>query len=118
MNKKLSEKENSDEITTMLVQAGLNVGSNIEHEISEDFIAEQFLMDEISENDLMGFYENGLITLKTIRFLYSDPDLISKFEEGKGGNGRKTASLDRAKSKGACDGRKLEINRRKGAHFC
>ena len=83
MNKKLSEKENSDEITTMLVQAGLNVGSNIEHEISEDFIAEQFLMDEISENDLMGFYENGLITLKTIRFLYSDPDLISKFEEGK-----------------------------------
>ena len=83
MTERLAEKENSDEITTMLVQAGLNIGENIEYEISEDYIAEQYLMDEISEQDLLGFYEEGLITLKTIRILYSDHDIIKKFEAGK-----------------------------------
>ena len=83
MTEMLAEKENSDEATTLLTKAGLNIGKDIEYEISEDYIAEQFLMDEISEQDLMGFYEDGLISLKTIRMLYSDPDLIAKFEDGK-----------------------------------
>ena len=83
MTEDLSQKENSDEVTTLLTKAGLKVGKDIEYEISEDYIAEQYLMEEVSEQDLMGFYEDGLISLKTIRMLYSDPDLIAKFEEGK-----------------------------------
>ena len=69
--------------TTLLTKAGLKIGKEIEYEISEDYIAEKYLMDELTEQDLIGFYEDGLISLKTIRMLYSDPELIAKFEEGK-----------------------------------
>lgn len=79
----LETRKNSDETLTLIVQAGLNVGEKVEYEISEDYVVEHFLKDDISEDDLMDFYQEGLITLKTIRVLYSDPDLIGKFREGK-----------------------------------
>lgn len=83
MTEGLKAKENSDETVVLMMQAGLNVGDEIDYEISEEHIAEQFLEERISENDLMEFYEQGLITLQTIRMLYSDSDLIEKFRAGK-----------------------------------
>lgn len=83
MTENLKAKENSDEAVVLMIQAGLNVGNEIDYEISEEYIAEQFLEENISEDDLMKFYEDSLITLKTIRMLYSDPELIEKFRTGK-----------------------------------
>lgn len=83
ISKGISEKENSDEIMTMFAKSGLDIGKNIGYKISEEYIAEQFLLDEISEQDLLRFYDEGLITLKAIRMLYSDPEIIENFESGK-----------------------------------
>lgn len=83
MNQDLQERENSEETVSSLVVSGLNVGKDIEFEISEDYIAEEFLEDRIKENDLLKMYEDGLISLKAIRMLYSDPDIIERYKAGK-----------------------------------
>lgn len=83
MNQELSENENPQEAIASLVVAGLDVGKDIEFEISEDYIAEEFLEDRIKENDLLKMYEDGLISLKAIRMLYSDPDIMERYKAGK-----------------------------------
>lgn len=83
MNQALLEKENPEDTVTTLVIAGLNVGKDIDFEISEAYIAEEFLEDRVKENDLLKMYDDGLIELKVIRMLYSDPDIIEKYKEGK-----------------------------------
>lgn len=83
MNQDLQKRENSEEIVASLVVSGLNVGKDIEFEMSEDYIAEEFLEDRIKENDLLKMYEDGLISLKVIRMLYSDPDIIERYKSGK-----------------------------------
>ena len=83
MNQAIKEKGNPEETVTSLVVSGLDVGKDIKFEISEDYIAEEFLEDRIKENDLLKMYEDGLISLKTIRMLYSDPDIIERYNSGK-----------------------------------
>lgn len=83
MNQELIENENPQEAIASLVVAGLDVGKDIEFEISEDYIAEEFLEDRIKENDLLKMYEDGLISLKAIRMLYSDPDIMERYKAGK-----------------------------------
>ncbi len=83
MNQELSENENPQEAIASLVVSGLDVGKDIEFEISENYIAEEFLEDRIKENDLLKMYEDGLISLKAIRMLYSDPDIIERYKAGK-----------------------------------
>ncbi len=83
INQDLQGRENSEEIVSSFVVLGLNVGKDIEFEMSEDYIAEEFLEDRIKENDLLKMYEDGLISLKVIRMLYSDPDIIERYKSGK-----------------------------------
>lgn len=83
MNEAIKQKENAEETVASLVVAGLDVGKNIEFEISEDYIAEEFLEDRIKENDLLKMYEDGLVSLNVIRMLYSDPDIIERYKSGK-----------------------------------
>lgn len=82
MNKGLQEKENSDEILTSLVQAGIKIDDSVEYEISEEFVSEKYLDDEISEKDVIELYEKGFISLDTIRVLYSDSELVRKYRDG------------------------------------
>ena len=83
MNQDINEMENSEEVVATLITKGLNVGQNIEVEMSEDYIAELYLEDEIKETDLLKMYEDGLIDLNIIRMLYSDPDIIERYKAGK-----------------------------------
>ena len=59
MNKDLQERENPEESLTSLIISGLDVGKNIGVELSEDYIAEQFLLDNIQEKDMFKMYEDG-----------------------------------------------------------
>ena len=82
MKQDLQGKENPEETITTFVVAGLNFGKNLGMEMSEDYIAEQFLEDRIQEKDLLKMYEDGLISLNVIRILYSDTEIIEKYNEG------------------------------------
>ena len=82
MNKALENDENQDEIITSFFQLGLNVGKNINYEISEEYVSEQYLDDGITEQELIELYELKLISIDTIRNLYSDNELIEKYRNG------------------------------------
>lgn len=83
LNQDLKEKENPDEIVTAVIVAGLKVGDNLDFDVSVEYVAEQFLEEKLEEDDLLQMYEDGVLSLDTIRVLYSDPDIIEKYKTGK-----------------------------------
>ncbi|MBR3613584.1 MAG: hypothetical protein IKL55_00160 [Clostridia bacterium] len=82
INRILQDKENSDELVTALSICGLNIGENIEYEISEEYITENYLNEKLREEDLIKLYEEGLLSLETVRILFSDTEIITKYRSG------------------------------------
>lgn len=84
LNIRLNEKENADELITDLVHNGFTFGTQVDYELSPDFVSEMFLEDRITEQDVFMMYQSGcLITSAVIRNLYSDHEIIELYESKK-----------------------------------
>ena len=84
LNGRLIEKENADELITDLVHNGFEFGTQVDYELSADYVSEMFLEDRITEQDVFMMYQNGsLITSAVIRALYSDHEIIELYKSKK-----------------------------------
>lgn len=84
LNGRLKEKENADELITDLVHNGFEFGTQVDYELSADYVSEMFLEDRITEQDVFMMYQNGsLITSAVIRALYSDHEIIELYKSKK-----------------------------------
>lgn len=84
LNSRLIEKENADELITDLVHNGFEFGTQVDYELSADYVSEMFLEDRITEQDVFMMYQNGsLITSAVIRALYSDHEIIELYKSKK-----------------------------------
>lgn len=81
LNGRLKEKENADELITDLVHNGFEFGTQVDYELSADYVSEMFLEDRITEQDVFMMYQNGgLVTSAVIRALYSDHEIIELYK--------------------------------------
>ena len=77
-------KENADELITDLVHNGFEFGTQVDYELSADYVSEMFLEDRITEQDVFMMYQNGgLVTSAVIRALYSDHEIIELYKSKK-----------------------------------
>ena len=84
INGRLKEKENADELITDLVHNGFEFGTQVDYELSADYVSEMFLEDRITEQDVFMMYQNGgLVTSAVIRALYSDHEIIELYKSKK-----------------------------------
>ena len=84
LNGRLKEKENADELITDLVHNGFEFGTQVDYELSADYVSEMFLEDRITEQDVFMMYQNGgLVTSAVIRALYSDHEIIELYKSKK-----------------------------------
>lgn len=83
MSKEISEKEDSEESLILLVKKGINIGRELNYEVSEEKLEEMFIEDKISESDLVKLYTNGLLSLESMSSLFSDNEILQNYRQGK-----------------------------------